>query len=223
MKLRSNKQKRTTTILIGVGIAVLIAAIVLAIVLLIPKNNDSGDQNLDPMPLAILGINVAQCGKTTYQVGEQFDPSSIKIQVVMTDQSKSYFVDGTNSKLTFSGFDSSVPNDNVVITVTFKEFTTSFYVKVEEPEPEKPAVEVVSIELVGGYKTTYTLTEWKNGFRYSDDASLVCTYSDGTTKTIPMRKNYIEQPNFNLSGPCDYDITITYEGVSTVITLTITE
>ena len=219
MKLQSQKQKRTTAILIGVGAVVLIAAIVLAIVLLVP-NNDSGDGE---MPLTTMGINIASYPKTTYYVGEDFDTTGIKVQVVMSDQSKTYFVGA--SELTFSGFDNSVATDSLTITVGYKEYTATYEVKIKEKPVEAPIL--TGIRLDENFSTTDTLQAWNFRGPNFRDVNLICTYSDGTEKSIPMQSNYASGIQRDLTSAGTTSFTIRYsEGgiqVETTVTITITE
>lgn len=217
MKLRSNNQKRKTAILIGAGVLALIAIIVL-IMVIFPA--DDGDNSAS---VQILGINLASFpNKTQYYIGEEFDPTGIKVQVVSTKQSESYFVG--EDKLTFSGFDSSVANNEVVITVAYESYKTTFTVKVLEKPSATPVL--TSIRLSDNFKTTYTLSSWINKGIQVRDVNLICTYSDGTEKEVPMLKDYVTGVDKSITGPCETSFTIRYsEGgiqVETTVTVTIT-
>lgn len=216
MKLQSQKQKRTTAILIGVGTVALIAAIVLAIVLLVP-NNDTGDGE---MPLTTIGINIASYPKTTYYVGEDFDSTGIRVQVVMSEQSETYFVD--ESQLTFSGFDSSVATESLTITVEYKGYTTSYKVEIKDKPAEVP--KLTGIRLDDSFKTTYTLESWNTKGPRFRDVNLICTYSDGTEKEIPMQAGYASGINLELTsaGTTSFKISYSEGGIQAETTVTVT-
>ena len=70
--------------------------------------------------------------KRTYVVGEEFDPAGVRIQVITGRNGTTQFYDHTH--LTFSGFDSSEPATDQVVTVTYKGYSTSFKVQIVAAE-----------------------------------------------------------------------------------------
>ena len=221
MKLVSNKQKRTTAI-IAIAVAIVALIAIIGVVVLLTSLN-TPDSEEPPVP-TMAGIAVSREPKTTYLIGEKFDPSNILVQVVMTEQSATYFIDATDPDLTFSGFDSSVANDSVVITVAYKGHTTSFTIKVLEKPSATPVL--TSIRLSDNFKTTYTLSSWINKGIQVRDVNLICTYSDGTEKEVPMLKDYVSGVDKSIIGPRQTSFTVRYsEGgvqVETTVTVTIT-
>lgn len=224
MKLkRLNQGAKTKKILIIVGVVLVLLAIALAI-LLIPKAMEQQEQekNAD----TIQGITMNVLPETTYYVGQEFNPTGAKIQVIKGAQSKTQFLDA--SDVEFSGFDSSVAVEKQVITVTYQGFTTSFTVTIKDYAPEKPTV--VSIE-VCDMPTTYSRTAWNEGGPIIKSAYLKLTYSDGSVvgsyKETPLLYSYIQPYDEVASGTNKTYLTIVYnEGgieVSTTVTITITE
>ena len=217
MKLQSKKSKRLTVIAIVVAAIVLVALIVGAILLLAIGNNDEEHQ-----PTDMINIVVSSYPKRTYYVGEKFDPTGTKIQVLTYDMAYTSFVE--YGSLTFSGFDSSAPVEEQVITVSYKGFTATFTVEIL-PEPTTPPA-LDKIEVVN-FRTTYPMDEWN---KYGPDvigASVKFIYADGTEgETKSLQPSWIYGAT-KVSSPCTLDITIKYnhDGVlcEQVITITITE
>lgn len=216
MKLVSNKKKKQQTILIAAGAVLLVAIIVLAVVLLTtPKSPED--------PEAVMrGINIATHPKLSYYVGEDFSSTGISVQVVMSKQSETYFVD--ESQLTFSGFDSSVATESLTITVEYKGYTTSYKVEIKEKPAEVP--KLTGIRLDDSFKTTYTLESWNTKGPRFRDVNLICTYSDGTEKEIPMQAGYASGINLELTsaGTTSFKISYSEGGIKaeTIVTVTIT-
>ncbi len=211
MKLRSNKTK-TKKILTIVGISILAVALIVGAILIVNSivQENKGKQIKD---IVLSGMPT----KDEYYIGDEFDPTGTLIQVRTNDMKNTYFVDHT--KLTFSGFDSSVVNDTVTITVSYQGFSTTFTVKVKEHEVQPP--QLVSIE-VKDLKTTYSLERWnKNGPDYNN-SYLLCTYSDGTTENVWIQNTWATQREI-MDAPGVAYITIEYMGKSTVVEFTITD
>ena len=105
---------------------------------------------------AISGIMVSQMpDKTTYEIGEEFDPTGLAVDVV--------YIEGCEvpiSDYELSGFDSSTPGAKP-ITITYEGHTTVFYVVVTETPP--------------GPSDFLTLEEMKQYLRvdHEDDDSLI--------------------------------------------------
>lgn len=216
MKL-NNKKKRTKTILIVLAVVAIIAVLG-AVFLLINKSNQ-GDEK-EPGDITDIQFS-AYPNKSTYYVGEEFDPTGVRVQVLTYDYDLSYFVDHT--KLTFSGFDSSEVNDALPITVSYKGFTTSFNVKIV-PEPD-PTPHITDIEVVG-LKTEYTLEEWLSGVRVLG-SKLRLIYSDESVVEKNVQYSMIYGYTQEVSAPCSVEITIKYNDNGDLheipVTITITE
>lgn len=190
MKLQSKKQKNLTIAIIALAV-IAVVAIVLVIIFALPNNstnnpntpNNPNKPGVMGSPTQIESIMVSTTpDKIEYMVGEAFNPAGASIQVLTKDRDYSYFVN--YDELEFSGFDSSVANAAVVITVKYKDFTTTFNVKVkEEPINDSTSTNpnVVKVEVVMMY-TTYTKDRWNSRGPSDLGAYVVLTYADGTVR-----------------------------------------
>ena len=79
-----------------------------------------------------IGIEVTEVAKIMYEYEEPFDPSTIKVSVV---QSNDNLILITQSRLTFEGFDSSEPGVQYV-TISYNYFTTGIWLIVLDPMEE---------------------------------------------------------------------------------------
>lgn len=226
MKLVSSKQKQRNTIIIVAVAFIAIAAVIGLIVGLISNSGGGGlfATTTTREPLEMRGINISiYPTKTHYYVGEEFDPTGISVQVIMNHQDSTYFI-GEN-ELTFEGFDSSVVNDALLITASYKGYTTSFTVVVKEMPKEDPTL--VSIRLSDTFQDTYTLDWWNT---YGPDLrtpTLIATYSDGSEKEITDANLYkLAKGIEDVTAPGNTSFTIKYSEngimVETTITVTIT-
>ncbi len=217
-----------------IGCVVGIIALVVALVLLLPKftqngdNDNKGNQNNAQTPNAeppVDGINISvPPSKTVYYVGDTPNYSGLKIGVEQVGD-KGYLLtyDENYSELTITGFDSSAPTEKQTITVQYKGFTTTFTVEIKEIVQQTHLVGIRVDPLPN--KLTYKLGQ---ALSYTG-GRLVCEYSDGTTKTL-----YLDDPGVSVSGfgaiyaPGEYDITVEYfddKGgyASTTFKITMTE
>lgn len=227
--------KRPLIIGISIGVAVLlIAAIVLTVVLLNKNDNtqnpnngvtNQGSVNVPSVPNVeqeanLVNIQITHLpNKTTYYCGELFDMTGLSVYYLMSDNS---FLKLDLSACEITGFDSSVAAEKQEITVSYKEFTDTFTITVKELEKVDPELVSISFE-------TMPKTEYKVGDPLrSKDGVLLCTYSDGTTKTVQMSNKYVYGfDNAMSQGVGEYDITVKYSEngvqVSTTYKITITE
>lgn len=217
MKLKS--QKKNNAIIIAVIALAVIAVIAIAAVIIstVSKNNEI------KKGLEIDRIMVSTPSyKTEYFVGEEFDPTGAMVQVITKDTANNHFVDYT--QLSFSGFDSSVVNDAVVITVSYKGHTTTFNVKIKDHPSANPTP--ASIELVN-FKTTYTMAEWNSKGPSSRGVTINCTYSDGSVMQGRELKDNMIYGYKKVDAPSTVELTIkvNYAGtvIEKVVTITITE
>lgn len=219
MKLQNKKSKTLTIVAIVVAVVVLIGLIVGAIILF--GGSNSADKT---NPTDIVGISLAGLPDREYYVGEIFDPTGTKIQVLTRDMSHTSFVDHT--QLSFSGFDSSAPVEKQVITVSYKGFTETFTVSIKEVPTEGPTVTGIEVYDFG---TSIAKSVWNENGPISliRGSTLKLVYSDGSMSD-PI---YID-PTWvwgyqNVSAPGTFDLTVRYnhKGVlyEQVITITITE
>lgn len=218
MKLQKGKNKNRLKVLCFAGGIFLVLAILTTVILLWPQPLETVD------PRGVVKISLSAVPhKTTYYVGEEFDPAGVSVQVITNDMEHTSFVG--HEDLSFSGFDSSVPAENQVITATYKGFTATFTVTVKENPSETPTL--VSIRMGDSFKTTYTLSSWNNFGPKTNNATIVCTYSDGSEVEIPMKGQYCDNV-LDVDSPGTTQFTVRYTDeygttVETTVTVTITE
>ena len=217
MKLQNKKRK---TIIVASVVAVVVLLIIGIVVGVTILKNDSTDTK---DPYIIISTPASY---RTYYIGDEFNPEGLRIQYVGPTNEESYFVDA--SKLEFSGFDSSVVNEALVITVSYKGYTTTYTVSVEEkPNPAPETKTIQSIALSDNFVKTYTQDDWAWGFVDLNNVTLTVTYSDGTSEIVPMLLRYFTNVKFEVLEPGNYDLIIAYPdaltGVTTTVTITITQ
>lgn len=218
MKIQGTKRNNKTTIFIVVGVALAILIAVACLLLFggteVVQRNDT-----DIREITLVGYP----NKMAYFVGEEFNPSGARVQLITENMEYTSFVD--HEELSFSGFDSSAPAENQVITVTYKGFTATFTVTIKEIPVAEPTL--VSIRLSDNFVSTYSLSWWTTYGPVFDNVELICTYSDGSEKRVPMRNMYCLEINTNVNEPTTVDIPIEYSDAgiiaTTVVTVTITE
>ena len=227
--------KRPLIIGIAIGVAVLLIAAIVVAVLLLNQNNNSGNTNTgvtnqgnanipsvpnEEQKASLVNIQITHLpNKTTYYCGELFDVSGLSVYYLMSDNS---FLKLDLSACEITGFDSSVAADKQEITVSYKEFTDTFTITVKAQEKVDPELVSISFE-------TMPKTEYKVGDPLrSKDGVLLCTYSDGTTKTVQMSNKYVYGfADAMNKGAGQYDITVKYSEngvqVETTYKITITQ
>ena len=111
-----------------------------------------------------------------------------------------------------TGFDNTQPADAQEVIVTFEGEVVSFTIKIKEASAPKT---LVKIEVSGNFKTEYELNE------QIDLSGIIITayFSDGSTLVVPATELIIS--GFDTSVPGEQKVTITYQGQSVEITLTI--
>lgn len=217
MKLQ-NKRKKTLTIAV-VAIAVVIAIALMALIIGGIAKNDGEDKEV-----VIEKIAISVLPRTAYYVGEEFDPTGLKIQVVTAKQSDTYFIDYPNSEIKITGFDSSVANDSLVLTVSYKEFTIDFPVSIQERPSSAPVLK--SVALSDNFQTTYTMKDWNRKGPNRDNVAIILTYSDGSEKRVPLLTENLLDLDRSISSPCTTQFKVRYNDngvvVETTVTVTIT-
>ncbi|MBQ9978761.1 MAG: bacterial Ig-like domain-containing protein [Clostridia bacterium] len=218
MKLQNKKNQTTKTVVIAIVAVVLIVLIIGAIFVFGGDNSTPKHNATD-----IVGISMSAFPKMEYYVGEELESKGAKVQVLTYDMTYTSFVE--YGSLTFSGFDSSTPVEEQVITVSYKGFTTTFTVTIKEIPQETPNVE--SFEIFD-FKTTITMSDWNEFGPISliRGSTLKIVYSDGT-----MGDPVYVDPSWvwgyqKVSQPGTFDLTIKYNNDGTlyekVVTITIT-
>lgn len=217
MRLQTQKQKNVIKLAKIAVIVLAIALIITAVVLIVKNISDRKAEEAYNQEVRGISMNSYPV-KLLYYVGDEFDPTGIRIQVLTNGQEYTSFVSDIR-KMSFSGFDSSVPCEKLTITVTYEGWTTTFDVEIKE-EP-KPAPTVVDIELYG-FKSTYSLEYWNEYGPSFSNAYLILVYSDDTrSDKIWIKGEWATQRKI-LSAPGKAYITVEYLGIKKDVEFTIT-
>lgn len=217
MKLQKRKNKGLIIVAIVVAALLVLALIGVLVVPTIIKNVTKPDPS----------IAVSVAPKNVYFVGEKFDPTGLKIQVITGDQETTYFVSYPDADLKITGFDSSVANESLTLTITYKGMSTTMNVTIKDYPPKQPVL--VSIGLSDAfYETPFTVSFWNRyGPTKRAGVSIVLTYDDGSTKEIPLKGEHCFNLDRNLTSAGTTEFILKYtEGGKTfeeTITVTITE
>ena len=212
-----NKRKILIIIAIVLVVALVIAVAVVGIVSAVNKKKEA---QLAEDQKQLAAIQIARLPhKTSYYCGEFFDKTGLLVYTI----TKGNGINQINvDDCEITGFDSSVPVEEQVITVTYKGFTDTFNIEIKAPLSETPVL--VKIEMENLPKTQYKVGEDLD----VTGGSFIATYSDGTTKTIKLANRHI----FGFrdayeSGVGEYDITVKLvkDGIEATTTykITITE
>ena len=194
--------KRTWIIIAIVAAVVLIAATVITVLVVKHKQEQSEIEAAELHKLEIMEIQIgATPEKRIYYCGMELDTTGLVVY------SLTYGGDFTTLDLdacTITGFDSSVPVEEQTITVTYKGFSDTFTVQIKEPESATPML--VSIKMGTLPKTVYGYGEAPS----VDGGTIICTYSNGTTKTIELENKHVSGfGDAFRAGVGDHDITVT--------------
>lgn len=235
---QSAKSKKIVLIVLAV-VLVVVAAAVAAFMLL-----GSGDDNTGK---ALFTLQTPP-EKTTYRVGES--PTWYGLQVLLVTDAGSTVVLGPEScKIT--GFDSSAPAENQVITVKYGEYSTTFTVAIEAENQDADdgnnggtgnngssgnngnnsntdnngSTDTTNKKLV---KITFKKLP-KTKYNVGDDLSisggmLLRHYEDGSTEELELSYSMVR--DFDAAAPGTYTVTVMYfEGrwVSTTYKITVTK
>lgn len=156
--------------------------------------------------------------KTTYYVGDSPSWDGLELSVTFTeaDISMTFGPD----ECTITGFDSSKPAENQVITVKFADCSATFTVTILEKEQPKPQKFLLGITLKTSPKTEYKVGEALDvtggmlNRHYSDDsvlelamtAEMVSGFDSSKAGTYTLTITYTED---NYPIELTYDITVT--------------
>lgn len=209
MKLQKRNNKKIVLLIILA--VVVLAAIVSGVVAIISNINEKKELEAGKEIQQIIMSSYPD--KMVYYVGESFNPTGAKIQVITKGQSETYFVD--YNKLSFEGFDSSEVNDAVEIKVSYKGYSTTFTVRVIDFPSSTPVLERIEVY---NFTTSYPKSEWNMYGPNSAGARIRCIYSDGSViEDIVLKDKYIYGVTESDVGTTE--ITIKYsDGVTTVET-----
>ena len=209
LKLKSHKDRTKRIIIIAIAAIVAVLLLAIGIAAMVFLNQQAEYEK------SINKIYLAKApDKSEYFVGDEINYDGLEIMVLLNNY-ETYAINVADCEIT--GFNSSVPTDECVVTVKYKGFKTSFTVKVkEEPEPTPDPVNITF--------QTMPKTEYKVGEPISVDGGVILVeYSDGSTKTVSMILSYlVEKPSLDKAR--QYEITVKYKenGVAVFTTYTIT-
>lgn len=167
----------------------------------------------------VTGISIISTPKSFYYVGDTFDPSGIVIAVTVAENPEPYYINGNYPDVEVSGFDSSVVNETLPITVSYKGFTAAYNVAIKDASFGEYVI--LSLTVTTKPKTTYYVGQEfdKTGMRIQ-----VNTDKQATTFFVEADDEKLVISGFDSSVAVENQkVTITYEGVSTWFTVTIKE
>lgn len=213
------KQQKGIILIAAVAI-VLVVAIVITVVIIGTTGGNNNDVNNngttnngfgnDDNTISNISIAAAP-GKRSYFVGDLYNYQGLVINVNYgSGNSVLVYYDETPDDFTFTGFDSSAPVEEQVVTVEYQGKTDTFTIEIKEI-PQTPIL--VSIHFSTYPKQVFSVDE---KFSYSSGV-LTCTYSDGSTVDISLKPAYMYGVGdiFDPSGehillPGDHVIEIEY-------------
>ena len=141
-----------------------------------------------------------------YEVGDTVDFSGLKAIISYNDGSAETV---TADKLGLSAIDTSTAGTKK-LTITYKDFSIDVDITVSE----KPEVTLEKIEVVPGSVATELFI---GDVLDTSGIQATATYSDGTTKALTATDLTVSEIDTSTVG--DKTLTVTYEGVSTTVTI----
>lgn len=214
MKLKKRSNKKTLIIIGAIILAVIL--LISAAIIIVTKVDEANGKIMTSMQIS------SYPSKLTYYVGETFDPTGIRVQVIAKNGSSTVIRDP--SELTFSGFDSSSAVKNQVITVSYMGVSTRFRVNISNPPSLRPTLESIS---VSGCLVEYTLDDWQTYGFDARNGVITCHYSDGSTTEVVLGTKYVKNEDREIQSPGTTYITVQYSDgvtmVETQVEITITE
>lgn len=185
-------------------------------------NENGGNPNEMPEEITKFYIS-ALPSKTEFTVGDPIDFSGLTVYVKSSEDESLYIsYDDDPDAFTITGFDSSAPAEEQVITVECRGFTDTFTIKILEKDIG--AARLVGITIDPLPQTIYKVGESFN----TTGGYIVCEYSDGTYKTEEITMKNIFGFGAIAYTPGEHQIKIKYSDenggyAETTITITITE
>ena len=224
------KQQKGIILIAAVAVVLVIAIVVTCIALGANSNNGGGNNNPGGNNQGGVGSDdvetmyiSSQPTKQVYYVGEQPDYSGLIVCINTVNAGTCFETYDANPELfTFSGFDSSVPNEELKVTLEYKGKSLSFNLKILET-PEVPPV-LQSIRLDPMPQTEYSVGDV---FR-AKGAKIIATYSDGTTQAISLMISHLSGFGAAVQTPGEHEIKVGYFDdfggyAETSFTITVTE
>ncbi len=186
------KQQKGIILAAVIGVLVVIAIIVTFVIIGANTGNNAGTGNNndgtfeeDKSNVTSISISTAP-GKRTYYVGDNPSYAGLVITVHYGGINPDLiYYDENPDDFVFTGFDSSAPADEQVITVEYKGKTDMFTVEIKETTSSAP--KLVSIHFSTYPKQVFSVDD---KFSYRSGV-LTCTYSDGSTVDIELKPEYM--------------------------------
>lgn len=201
------------------GVLVLIAAVAaIMLTVVIPGVEAHGQE--------IQYISVSSTpDKTVYLVGDEANYDGLRITVTRNN-GETFAVRANKCQIT--GFDSSEAKKSQTITVSYEGFTTTFFIKIEEPPKLTPALMSIKLETLP--KTEYKLGEWLN----TDGGVILCEYVDGSVYRLSLENSDVfgfvidsTEGSYVTQKAGTYELTVKHmeQGIicETTYTITVTE
>ena len=214
-----NLTKKQKGIIIAAVVGVVLVVAIVIVCILLTRNTGSsgiggtnnggninnGENNIEiPDEVADFYISSSPT-KTVYYVGDVADYSGLIVYIDGKSDEDMTIVYNVNPELfTITGFDSSEPVDEQVITVEVDGHTTTFTVKIKAIDSTNPVLQ--SITVVPPYKTTYNVgmpLDLAGG-------SIEAHYSNGETVSVPLRMSNISGYSSIARIPGEHEIKVVY-------------
>ncbi|MBR3875375.1 MAG: bacterial Ig-like domain-containing protein [Clostridia bacterium] len=222
--------------MIAIAVVLVVAIVIVGVVILTGDNNSGGensggtndggttDGDYTEVPDEIKQFYISTTPlKTDYTVGDVANYSGLVVYLKSAD-GISMFINYNDDPdaFTITGFDSSKPAEEQVITVECRGFTDTFTIKIIENDVAHATLVGITVDPLP--QTTYKVGE---SFKHTG-GYIVAEYSDGTFETIKLRMKHVSGYGAIANTPGEHEITISYSDdhggyAETTITVTITE
>lgn len=169
------------------------------------ENGDSSDGGSE-MPAEILEFHIASAPtKTTYYVGDEIDYEGLFFYYRNSDDRSEhiYYADDPDA-FTITGFDSSVPVENQVITVSYGKFSDTFTVNILEVPVVPPTLERIYIDPMP--KTEYSVGD----IFLARGAKIVLEFSNGMKETRPLEISNLSGFGAAINTPGEHEIKVVF-------------
>lgn len=204
------KQVRPAVAVVGI-LAVIAIVAVAALAAFVPEKSTANATDTKRISIA------AMPEKTEYYTDQIASYTGLQV-LVTQENGDTYTVEAKHCQII--GFDSSVPVEQQIITVTYDGQSTTFNITIKERPVQERTLKSIEMD-------TLPKTQYKLGERISIDGGVIrCEYQNGTTAKIDLAKKYVYGVG-EVDGPGTYTLTVKYEegGIlcETSYTITVTE
>ena len=193
------------------GVLVLIAAVAAIMLTVVIPGIEAHGQEISSITIS------AVPNKLVYLVGEEANYDGLRVLVTLNN-GDTYTIRASRCEIT--GFDSSKAMQGQQIKVSYEGFSASFYIKIEEPPKDTPALKSIRLETLP--KTEYKLGEWLD----TTGGVIIREYVDGSTARLTLTNSDV-YGFVAIKEPGTYELTvkIVEKGIvcKTTYTITVTE